>query len=614
MFKNLKMNMKLALAFGLITLLMIVSLTIALFDMDDSRVSFSYANSALLPAMEAAADMEEAISQTRAFVYQAAIMTGNRTAANEALAQAKAEEATISGYAEVLSSMELKIDPVTGILGGTGLTLDGVGQQMATLHEALAALDVQIANIEAIQAPHTEEAAEELVYVLQNEFDPVIFAAKTAVDEIAVAVGQYTAFTLSASLAATNSSTILMLVLCIINLIAAVVLSIIMIKVILKPIRIMVKAVDEIYEGKLDVNIDYDGKDEIGQLASKLQVSLQRIKGYVDDISRATSEMAQGNFDLGPTDKFVGDFEIIETSITNMIMKISGTLGQISLASDQVALGSQQVSSGAQALAQGSTEQASSVMSLSDTVSGITDQMQENARNANEASRLSDEANNAISKSSEKMNSLKDTMSDISNKSTDISKIIKIIDDIAFQTNILALNAAVEAARAGVAGRGFAVVADEVRNLATKSTEAAKDTSLLLEDSINAINKGAVLTAETDEELSKAVTSVLSTMEYISNIAAASEAQALAATGVVASVEQISAVVQSNSATSEESAAASEELSGQASLLKELAGNFTLKKEFALSVTATDAHRYTGDFGSMDSHSSFNSFSGADKY
>ncbi|MEG1049511.1 MAG: methyl-accepting chemotaxis protein, partial [Oscillospiraceae bacterium] len=292
----------------------------------------------------------------------------------------------------------------------------------------------------------------------------------------------------------------------------------------------------------------------------------------------ALATMAAGDFNISKAEPFIGDFENIERSFNEFSTKISQTLWQINMASDQVNSGAVQVSTAAQELSRGATEQSSSIEELSATISEITAQIAANAKNARSASELSHKAGEGVAQSDEHMQDMIVAMQDISNKSVEISKIIKTIDDIAFQTNILALNAAVEAARAGSAGKGFAVVADEVRNLAQKSAEAAKGTTGLIEGTVTAVSQGRKIADETAKSLGAVVENVNHVKLMVSEIADASDKQSEGAQQVNIGVEQISAVVQTNSATAEESAAASEELSGQAQMLKDLVSDFKLAK------------------------------------
>lgn len=347
----------------------------------------------------------------------------------------------------------------------------------------------------------------------------------------------------------------------------------------LRPLSNLEQAVKELSKGNLHYKLDYKSNDELGNLADSLRTSTFIMYSYIKDIDRAMSEMANGNFDLEASQPFIGDFQNIEVSIDKFMQTMSSTLSHIRIASEQVSAGSTQVADGAQALAQSATQQASSVDVLSIELADVSAHIKANAKNASSVNQLASVVSDKIHTSNERMAEMSAAMSNISSSSEEIDKIIKTIEDIAFQTNFLALNAAMEAARAGAAGKGFAVVAEEVRNLATKSSEAAKQTGVLIESSVSSVKNGVQIACETAESLMEVVTGAEEITKLISEISQTSAEQTDSIMKITIGVAQISSVVQINSGTSEESAAASEELSSQADMMKSLVSAFKLKGE-----------------------------------
>jgi methyl-accepting chemotaxis protein len=352
-----------------------------------------------------------------------------------------------------------------------------------------------------------------------------------------------------------------------------------------KSFGVMAKFVKEITavmqsmsNGDLHVSVKSEYSGQLGELAQAVNLTSLRLGTVVGEITKHMTELSSGNFSIEDAREFRGDFAAISTSINQILSSLNNLLGQISIASDQVSVGSGQVSAASQSLAQGATEQASSIEELTSTITEISSQIQGNAENARTASGISDEVSGDAQRGNDHMKQMLASMNEINEGSSNISKIIKVIDDIAFQTNILALNAAVEAARAGQAGKGFAVVAEEVRNLAEKSAKAAKETASLIETNIEKVGNGTKVANETAVELNKIVGDIEKSAALISSIAEASNQQAAAISQIDTGIEQVSQVVQTNSATAEESAASSEELSGQADSLKHLINQFQLRE------------------------------------
>ena len=347
----------------------------------------------------------------------------------------------------------------------------------------------------------------------------------------------------------------------------------------LKPLQKVVEVGEKLSVGDFDMNLSYKSKDEIGKLMHSMGDVVSRIRSIIGDLSEKLNQLAQGNFnvEMNNAEYYSGAYRPLFDSIQNISTDLSGTMAEIQQSAVQVNSGAEQVSSSAQGLSQGATEQASSIEELSATMNDISAKIQETAGTTREASRLSNMAGQSVMVSNEKMREMSLAMEEITEKSQEISKIIKTIDDIAFQTNILSLNAAIEAARAGAAGKGFAVVADEVGNLAQKSAKAAQNTSSLIEETIEAVNKGVRISEETAESLAEVVTRAGKINDLIDIASSASEEQARGVSQLSVGIDQISSVVQSNTATAEESAAASEELSGQAHILSDLVGRFRLR-------------------------------------
>ncbi len=385
--------------------------------------------------------------------------------------------------------------------------------------------------------------------------------------------GEYTA-TMNSTIAIMHGSTIVCLLLSLVALISLVTY---VLRYVIKPLLLITENAKPLQEGRLTLDLGYHSKNELGQLADTLEGSVGRIQEYVSDIDRVMAELSQGNFDVRTSIPYIGDFQAIEGALDQFTTALSNAMGNIIQAEHRVSSHAEQLSSGAQALAQGATEQASAVQELYATVDDLSKSAERNAKAASDAQESAKLTSQQVSLSSQQMEAMVSAMADISNASQQIGRIIATIEDIAFQTNILALNAAVEAARAGTAGKGFAVVADEVRSLASKSDEAAKATKGLIENSVQSTHRGTQIVDEVSGSLKKALELVLKSDAAIAAITQAIAEEADSLSQVSEGIGQISSVVQTNSASSEESAAVSSELFDQVHLLEDETHKFKLK-------------------------------------
>lgn len=342
-------------------------------------------------------------------------------------------------------------------------------------------------------------------------------------------------------------------------------------------VHLIKDGVIKLSEGQLHTRIDYQSNNEFGELVERINFSFEELAKYVDAIDMGMSEFSNKNFAVSAPVKFIGDFAHIEESIESFQSHMNMVLTDLIHAADQVAAGAEQVSDGSQELAQGAAEQASSIEEISATFTEISTHISNTASLSQKADELGKETGEVVNNGREEMKQLQDSIHDIALASNNIQGIIKVIDDIAFQTNILALNAAVEAARAGNAGKGFAVVANEVRNLAKKSADAARDTTELIQNSLKHVSRGEEIAERTGAAFDNVEHATTSILDMIAQIAQASKEQADSVAQITVGVDQISAVIHTTSATSEESAATSEELNGQASLMKRLLNDFKLK-------------------------------------
>ncbi len=555
MFKNLKIRVKLLVAFGIVLLL---TALLSVY----SILQLRKASDNLTGFVNGSVAADDAVKACRIATFIAAkdmrdmVIAG--TVDSDNLQMIQENEESIRTNLQKIKELGI-------------LDKEQVGELEASLTEWMGIAEEIITQLKSGDAMGAAEK-------VRTECTPLLDTVISEINALNTETVNIRAATVEDSVKITNMSMIILLVITVIAIILAMFICAVVTRLIVYPVKQVEAAMQGLAKGHMSQELDYDSADEFGSLVGSVKETCEVLENVVTDLSRLLDDMSSGNFDLYANDEhYRGDFEPLLAAIRRMNQSLSSTMRQINDASDQVASGADQVSSGAQALSQGATEQASSVEELAATINDISREVNNTAENAREASEKVMEAQTKLSTSNEQMQDMIAAMGEISQKSGDIGKIIKTIEDIAFQTNILALNAAVEAARAGEAGKGFAVVADEVRNLASKSAEAASNTTALIEGTILAVENGTNIVDRTAAAISETVDSTKSAVTYVDKISTAAVSQAEAVTQVTMGMDQISSVVQTNSATAQQSAAASEELSSQSQLLKSLVAHFKLR-------------------------------------
>jgi len=553
--KNLKVSKKLIISYAFVLILLVVIIAVSIGNLISIRARVEAFYNGPFKVLNAANTVNSSFEAMQKSVFRA-ISNTDPVIAERALEDSKVYAGKIQEQIPIIQK---------DFLGDQAIVerLRAALDELAPQREHVLELALQNQKEEAVA--YMEANNIKTIHKAQAELDELIDTADRKADELIVSLrSEQMEFIVMLSVLGTASVLI------------SVLFGIYITRSITRPIKELETAARQMEQGHLKVDVTYRSKDELGSLSNSMRQMSEKISYYMDEISRAMQQLADGNLDIPGCDGFQGDFLPVQEALFIVIDSLNETMAEINTFSDQVASGSDQVAGGAQVLSQGVIAQAGSVEELASTMSEISRQVNENAETSQAVKTAAGEMGTNILACNQQMQEMKAAMGEINSCSTQIRKIIKTINDIASQTNILALNAAVEAARVGAESKGFSVVAQEVRNLAGKSSAASKSTEALIEQTLDAVAHGTKLAEETAASLMNIVGGTDDMVSKINQIAEATQKQAEATEMVSIGIGQISDIVQTNSATAEESAAASEELYGESQLLKSKISRFKL--------------------------------------
>lgn len=482
------------------------------------------------------------------------------------------DESTYDSYEEKVEELLGIVDTQMNVLHGTGVIPEDLYTEYKGAFTDWETIGYEI--IDEIKAGKEDQAVEGIL----NECTPALNRLVEIATKLAELTEEQTDQAVQRTIFCAVAGIAVIIIFLLLAWALAKKVSKVVLETILEPLHAIEDVAKELTEGNLHSQLEYRSEDEVGRLAHSMRKSIRILGTYVDDIDRSMKQFSEGNFDVQPEVEWRGDFVGILNSFMEFQNSMSDTVRGIQRVSDEVSNGAEQVASSSNELADGATNQAAVVEELTATVTGVSEQVANNSQAAKEISGKVEQLGQALIESNGKMQEMVGSMNEINDASQEIDKIIATINEIASQTNLLALNASIEAARAGEAGKGFAVVANQVNVLADQSAEAAKESAALIERSVNAVEKGMIVAKETAAQLEEVAEKSKTITSEVTNIADTLETQTAEIRQINEGIEQINDVVQTNSATSEECAAASEEMSSEADNLRAMIRRFKVAK------------------------------------